>query len=243
MMRKILVAVLLTSLAVPGPAAARIHDESDNSFVVRQGVSVPATPEEVWQVLVRPSQWWDDAHTFSGDAANLSLHPRAGGCFCEIIPGKANPGGAPAGSVEHMRVIYAEDGRALRLSGALGQMQADAVTGVLTIVVKAAENGTQILWEYAVFGQFRKPGSAEAVDRLLAGQILRLAEQFATGKPSGWIESIPDDGDTAPKSFEQAFLDGSDPDGSDPDGEADDGEETQSPAEVPAEDPGLFESR
>lgn len=239
MRKTLLLAMLSLGLAMSGSAAARVQEQTENNFVVRQGVSVLATPEEVWQVLVRPSQWWDDVHTFSGDAANLSLHPRAGGCFCEILPGKGNPGGAPAGSVEHMRVIYAEDGRALRMSGALGQMQADAVTGVLTIVVKAADNGTQILWEYAAFGQFRKPGSANAVDTLLGGQILRLAEQFAAGKPSGWIGNIPEEGDTSASSFEQAF-----PDSPDPEGDTADDEETQEgPAEAPAEAPGLFESR
>jgi hypothetical protein len=63
------------------------------------------------------------------------LHPRAGGCFCEVLPNLEPPDAAPRGGAEHMRVVYAEDARVLRMIGALGPMQSEAVTGVLTIVL------------------------------------------------------------------------------------------------------------
>src|SRR5687768_18231554 len=58
---------------------------------------------DVWAALLRPAGWWNGEHTYSGNPANLSLDPVAGGCFCEAVPGA---GGGPAGQVEHMRVIY-----------------------------------------------------------------------------------------------------------------------------------------
>jgi hypothetical protein len=198
----LLAAFALTGTTISAPVAARVHEQTQDGFVSRHVAIVPAGAEETWDMLVRPAQWWDDASSFSGDAANLSLHPRAGGCFCEVLPGKSSPRAAPRGSVEHMRVVYAEDARALRMVGALGPMQSDAVTGVLTIVLRPSATGTQILWEYAVSGNLRKPGVAAAIDQMLAGQILRLAGKLGGAQePSGpagegpWLDyDAPTDG-------------------------------------------------
>ncbi|MDG2002849.1 MAG: SRPBCC family protein [Novosphingobium sp.] len=189
-MRHILLcaAFVMAGLALATPSSARVHEESATGFVIRLSVDVKETPETSWDMLVRPSKWWSATHTFSKDAQNLSLHPRAGGCFCEILPDLKSPSAAPRGSVEHMRVIFAEDARALRLIGALGPMQSEAVTGVLTIVLKPIAGGTRILWEYVVSGKLRKKGMAGAVDRALAEQILRLADRLGAGKVSSWTE-------------------------------------------------------
>jgi uncharacterized protein YndB with AHSA1/START domain len=129
-------AVALIGLASAQPAAARVQEESETGFVVQLGVDVPASPEDVWKELVQPEQWWDDANTFSGNAANLSLDPRAGGCFCELLPAEDTTKGAADGGAEHMRVIYVEPPRALRMTGALGPLQPDPVTGILTMVLQ-----------------------------------------------------------------------------------------------------------
>jgi len=192
-----LAALTLAAAGVCAPAAARVREETPDSFVIHQSVTVPVSPEEAWDMLVRPAEWWIKANSFSGDSANLSLHPRAGGCFCEILPNKDSPNAAPRGSVEHMRVVYAEDGRALRMVGALGPMQADAVTGVLTIVLKPVDSGTLILWEYAVSGHLRKSDMAAKTDAMLAGQILSLAGKLGGGRPPGdEIGATGDGGDT-----------------------------------------------
>jgi len=186
-------AAALAGLFLSAPAAARVHEETPDSFVIRLAVVVPASPQQAWDMLVRPAEWWDGSHSFSGDAANLSLHPRAGGCFCEVLPNEASPNAAPSGSVEHMRVIFADDGRALRMTGALGPLQAGAVTGVLTIFLKPGKAGTQILWEYAVSGHWRAEGAAAATDAALAGQILRLAEKLGAGKAVGGEAGEPEE--------------------------------------------------
>ena len=220
-MRQILslAAIVLSGLAYAPPVAAKVHEETPVSFVVRTGVVVPASPEVAWDMLVRPSLWWSEAHTFSGNAANLSLHPRAGGCFCELLPNKDAPSAAPRGSVEHMRVVYAEDARALRMVGALGPMQSDAVTGVLTIVLSPGEAGTRILWEYAVSGHYRKPGMAASVDAMLTGQILRLGEKLGAGKAEDG-QALGGEGEAAPTGDVPAPAGSPEPDANDQSGSA-----------------------
>ena len=96
--------VLLAALA--SPAAAEVIRSGEGSFVVEQRAEVAAPPARLWATLIEPARWWTPAHSFSGDAANLTIEPRAGGCFCERLPG--------GGSVEHARVIHAGPGFLLR---------------------------------------------------------------------------------------------------------------------------------
>ncbi|MCT2400143.1 SRPBCC family protein [Novosphingobium mangrovi (ex Huang et al. 2023)] len=164
------------------PAAAKVAQVSDQGFVVRHLVEVPVDVDEAWDTLLKPAGWWDSDHTWSGDAANLSIDPRAGGCFCEILPNPVSPNAAPRGSVEHMRVVYIERPRVLRMVGALGPLQADAVNGTLTIQLKAADGGkrTQVLLEYVVGGYARAPYPklASAVDGMLGEQVEHLAARL-----------------------------------------------------------------
>ena len=173
------------------PAAAKVAAVSSNGFIVRHLVEVPASIDESWAMLLKPSEWWDSDHTWSGDAANLSIDPRAGGCFCEVLPNKASPHAAPRGGVEHMHVVYIERPRALRMVGALGPLQADAANGTLTIQLKPAPDGkgTQILLEYVVGGYIRTSYEtmAKSVDSMLGEQIdhltVKLGGAFAKAFP------------------------------------------------------------
>ncbi len=170
----------LVGLVLPTGVEAKVAQVDERGFVIRDVVDVAASPEEVWTMLLKPARWWDSSHTWSGDAANLSLDPQAGGCFCEILPNPESPRAAPRGSVEHMRVVYLESPRVLRMSGALGPLQADAVKGTLTVQLKAQERpdaGTRILVEYVVGGYMRRAPSeiAPGVDQMLGGQFENLA--------------------------------------------------------------------
>lgn len=161
------------------PAAAEVTRSSEIGFVSRNEVVVSATPKEVWLALISPANWWDKAHTWSGDAKNLTLTPQAGGCFCETIPEVDEPGRFTLqGSVEHMRVIQAYPEAALRMVGSLGPLQSEPVTGVLTIVLSKHEKGTRIVWEYNVGGAMRYevPVISKAVDGVMATQLAALAK-------------------------------------------------------------------
>jgi uncharacterized protein YndB with AHSA1/START domain len=178
------------------PASAEVVASSAAGFVIRQSADVSASPEEVWSELLKPAGWWNGKHSYSGNAANLSIDPRAGGCFCEVLPSAVSPRAAPRGSVEHMRVVNIEQPRALRLVGGLGPLQSEAVQGTLTIELKPIDGGTRILWEYVIGGYLRQRTEliAPAVDAVLGEQISRLAVKLGpkptrapatTPKPAG----------------------------------------------------------
>jgi hypothetical protein len=171
----------LAAMFASVPASAEVTRTTDNSFVSRNEVVVKATPKEVWLALITPSGWWQSAHTWSGDAKNLSLMPQAGGCFCETIPEVDEPGRFTLeGSVEHMRVVQAYPEAALRMVGSLGPLQSEPVTGVLTIVLSKHERGTRIVFEYNVGGSMRYeiPVISKAVDGVMAAQLASLAKQL-----------------------------------------------------------------
>lgn len=175
-------AVVLGSAAFPAAASAEVVRKAPEGFVVRAVAEVNATPATAWQELIVPAGWWNPRHSFSGDASHLTLTPRAGGCFCEVLPqGEGTPG---EGGVEHLRVIYVEPGRVLRLSGGLGPLQSEAVNGVWTITLKSVGAKTRILFEYIVGGYMRYTSDeiAPVVDKVLTEQLGRLAARFGSGK-------------------------------------------------------------
>jgi hypothetical protein len=172
-------ALAALALLSAAPAAAEVTGTGPLGFVSRHEVVVEATPKEVWLALIAPAGWWTSDHTWSGDAANLTLTPQAGGCFCEKIPEVDEPGRFTLeGSVEHMRVIQAYPEVALRMQGALGPLQSEPVTGVLTIAISKTDAGTRIVWEYNVGGAMRYevPVISRAVDAVMGIQLASLAK-------------------------------------------------------------------
>lgn len=128
--------------------------------------------------MVEPGHWWNSEHSWSGDAANLTLDPRAGGCFCEKLPS--------GGSVEHMRVIYADRGKQLRMAGALGPLQGEGLTATLTVKLEPAGTGTRLAWSYKAGGYTDLPLAqiAPAVDGVVSEQFQRLANLVEHGAPT-----------------------------------------------------------
>ena len=161
-------------------AGAEVAALADTGFASHNEVEVLASPEAAWQAMLQPGLWWSGAHTYSGSAANMSLAAVPGGCFCETVPGS---GTAAAGAVEHMRVIYLVPGSTLRLSGGLGPLQAEAVTGVLTMTVEPVGEGTKITWDYVVGGFMRTPMAelAPLVDQVIGEQLGRLGARLTNG--------------------------------------------------------------
>jgi len=174
-------ALTVVALFVAAPAAAEVTASSEAGFVSRHEAQVAATPMEVWSEAITPASWWNGSHTYSGDSANMTIEAVPGGCFCEAIPG----GETPAGAIEHMRVLYVAPGAVLRLSGGLGPLQSEAVTGVLTMTFEPANGGTRMVWEYVVGGYSRLPAerTATLVDTVVGEQFQRLVDRADTGKP------------------------------------------------------------
>ena len=167
--------------AMAAPAHSAVTASSEIGFAVENGVDIAADADSVYALLAAPDRWWNGEHSYSGNAANLSLEAKAGGCFCETLP---NADGQP-GSIEHARVIYAAPGKQLRLSGALGPLQAEAVTGTLNFDIRAAaQRGVRVTMTYVVGGYIRKgaSGIAPVVDKVLAEQLDRLKRAAESGQ-------------------------------------------------------------
>lgn len=163
-MRIALLCLLLTT-----PAHTEVKSVTDAGFEVSRTLTISATPAQVYRALGMPARWWSKSHTYSGDARNLSMVLRAGGCFCETIP----PDG---GTVEHARVVYAQPGKLLRLQGSLGPLQSEGVTGMLTWALKAVPGGTEVTQNYVIGGYIRSgtKSFATPVDQVLGEQLSGL---------------------------------------------------------------------
>ncbi|MFZ1744153.1 MAG: SRPBCC family protein [Pontixanthobacter sp.] len=173
--------IILAALAglLPVSAQAEVVAEAKDAFVVRNSAVVKADLRETWLALISPAKWWNSAHTFSGKAANMTLMPQAGGCFCELIPAEDTVKTVGlAGSVEHMTVLLSIPDQALRMRGALGPLQSEPVEGIMTITLSKEKAGTKIVFEYAVGGymRFEVPVISKAVDGVMTLQLTGLAD-------------------------------------------------------------------
>lgn len=111
---------LALAFAPAVPSHADVRDTRENGFAIESTVMADASPARTYRALVNAAMWWDPKHTWSGSSRNLTLDPRAGGCFCEKL--------ADGGSIQHGRVIFAQPGKLLRLDAPLGPLQDMAVT-------------------------------------------------------------------------------------------------------------------
>lgn len=174
MKRHVLVvaASLLTSAAV----WADTSDVSASGFLVTHRLEVKAAPKQVFEAIGRVDKWWNAEHSYSGNAANLSLELRAGGCFCERWDG---------GSVQHAQVVYVSKDAVVRLLGGLGPLQQRAVNGVLTFAVATVESKTVLTVTYRVAGSpdVGLEKSAGPVDHVIGEAATRLVAFVESGKP------------------------------------------------------------
>jgi hypothetical protein len=177
-MHRLVYPSLLLFLFASPASRAEVIDSSPYGFTSRNTAEIPASPHEVYARLIHTvNLWWSPDHTYSGNATNLRIEARQGGCFCEDLPN--------GGVVEHMAVVYADPGKALRLTGGLGPLQATGATGAMTWELSEAEDGTEIMVTYAVGGYVPQGlgGWATGVDRVVGEQLRRLARFVENGDP------------------------------------------------------------
>lgn len=176
--------VLAVALAaIPSPAFAEVKAASDMGFNSVHIATVNATPEDIWKRLLTPKDYWNKAHSWSGSSAGFYIDAQANGCFCELFQeADANGKLKTVGSVEHMRVIFAQPGKVLRMQGALGPLQSEAVIGTLTVAMEPAKDsaGTRVSFSYVVGGYMRYKVSeiAPAVDKVLGEQFKNMLLPF-----------------------------------------------------------------
>ena len=102
---------LVVAAVISTTAHAAVTDSAPNGFALTETVHIAAPRDKVYAALLEPSRWWSSAHSFSGNAANMTLDARAGGCWCETLPN--------GGSAQHLTVVNVKPGETLRLKGYL----------------------------------------------------------------------------------------------------------------------------
>lgn len=162
-----------------GPAAqAEIVDRGETYVRMKTVQQIAAPPAKVYAAIGELGRWWDDEHTYSGKAANMTLPLTANGCWCETIPG--------GGSVRHgvVELAWPEQGM-VRIDAALGPLQDEGVRGALFFRLKPKDGGTEVTITYNIGGarDFVTKG-AEGVDMVLNVQWERLKRYVETGKPT-----------------------------------------------------------
>ena len=174
-------AAMIAALAFAPAANAKVVDQSEIGFTVAHTAQVAATPADVWKMLRMPQSWWSKDHSWSGDAANFWLDQQAGGCFCEKLPDS----GSGVGSVQHARILFSKPNQLLRLSGAFGPLQGEALTATLTIQIKETPTGSALRFDYVVGGymRFKVADIAPAVDKVIGEQLLGLANALGGALP------------------------------------------------------------
>lgn len=170
--------LMLGVATMPAPARSEVINATPSTFVIEQAVTIDKPRAEVWEMLRAPQKWWDKEHTYSGDSTNLYLDAQVTGCFCEKLPGRAG--------VEHARIVYVQPPAFLRLQGALGPLQAEAVIGTLSFKLDSeGDNATRVTMTYIVSGYVRAGADTVApkVDEVLAIQLVNL-KGAAEGLPA-----------------------------------------------------------
>ncbi len=139
-------------------------------FIIENQVQIHQPANQAWNALVNHvDDWWPSDHTWWGDNQNLSISAVAGGCFCEIDGDK---------QAEHMRIVFVEPGKLLRMSGGLGPLQGMGLHGALDWTFTTEENKTTVTLRYQVSG-INKDGFTELapiVDRVQASQLSALKQ-------------------------------------------------------------------
>lgn len=159
-------AMLLGVTAAPF-AQGEVLERGSTHYVLRQSGYSALAPAALWERLVHPARWWNPAHTYSGDARNLSLQPDAGGLWREDWDG---------GAVAHGSVLLWQPPHTLRLAAPFGPLQGLGVHAVWTITITAQGDGSQVSFDETASGP---PGAnfkqlATAVDGVKTEALRRL---------------------------------------------------------------------
>lgn len=160
-----------------GTARSEVTETGAGYFRLKSVQQIAAPPARVYGALGQIGQWWNDAHTYSGKAANMTMPLEANACFCEALPN--------GGSVRHGVVSLAwPDQGMVRVEAALGPLQDEGVSGALYFQFKAKDGGTELTMTYHVGGA--RPAivsAAPVIDGVIVEQATRLKRYLETGKP------------------------------------------------------------
>jgi hypothetical protein len=166
------------ALAAAAPVQAEVVGSSPAGFSLKIEVPISVAPDSAFRSFVRIGSWWNDQHTYSGNAVNMTLGARPGGCFCERLP--------HGGFVKHLDVVFSAPGKELRLAGGLGPLQGMGGSGLMDLRFKPEGTATRLILTYTVGGFATGKGYAELaapVDGVLTEQLGRFKRFAETGNP------------------------------------------------------------
>jgi hypothetical protein len=165
------------ALALASGAEAKVTSQSASGFSVTYSADVPSEPKAAYDAFLKIGSWWSSDHSFSGDAKNLSIETRNGGCWCEKLP--------DGGFVRHMEVTHVAPGNALVFAGGLGPLHFMGVAGTMLVSFKKVDKGTTVTLSYSVGGYDEKGFEAlsNGVDKVLSEQFQRYTTFATGGKP------------------------------------------------------------
>lgn len=159
----------IVALAAAAPASADVVASSPNGFHLRHSATLETGADAAYRRFTDIGAWWSDSHSYSGKAANMTMDAKAGGCFCEALPS--------GGSVEHMRVAFADPGKRIVLTGSLGPLLSLATVGAMDVRYSQDGARTLVTVDYRVAG-FATGGAEELapiVDDVIGEQVRRFA--------------------------------------------------------------------
>lgn len=173
---RIFVTVIVMAIAT-SVASAKVTAHTPTGFNVALEANLTVTPQQAYEKFVEIGKWWDMAHSYSKDSANMRLEATSGGAWIETLPN--------GGHVAHMRVSQAAPGERLVMIGGLGPLAFMGVNAAMSVSFIKSENGTKVSIGYAVGGF--DPGEfktlSAAVDGVLTSQFSRYVNYVSTGKP------------------------------------------------------------
>jgi hypothetical protein len=177
-MNRLITMVITACLLVPSAAQAKVLAKSATGFLVEHKVELKTDAKAAYDAFLKIGAWWSSSHSFSGDAKNLTIDAKPGGCWCEALP--------KGGFVKHMELIHAAPSGMLVFSGGLGPLQFMGVAGSMSISFKADKGATTVTLRYDVGGRDDKnfEDIAKGVDAVIGEQFGRYAKYVATGAPS-----------------------------------------------------------
>ncbi|HEX8661971.1 MAG TPA: hypothetical protein VF686_08885 [Brevundimonas sp.] len=172
-MFKHLIAVAALALSAT-PAAAEVVERSADHFVLRYAVALEAVPADFIDALEHIGEWWNPAHTYSGDARNLSLALDAGTCFCEAMP--------DGSTFDHGGVYEYDPATGVLIDAALGPLRGKTTLSNWSIGWTGANRGTELVMSYVVRGE-GLGAMADGVDTVMGEQFQRMVHFVEYGEP------------------------------------------------------------
>jgi hypothetical protein len=148
---------------VNSPVAAEIVSRSEDAFTLKFQGPTRLGPAGVADAFSEVELWWDPAHSYTGDAANLSLDLAPGGCWCEAMPDGTR--------FDHGRVVSDVYGE-VRLHAPFGPLRSMATRADLIVTWSLADGVVTPTWTFIVEG----PGVgalAEPVDGVMGDGFAR----------------------------------------------------------------------